>query len=75
MSDKGIIETVGDLKRRGLGVTGHCRAHGQRDVDLDQVIAKVGADWVYIGRRWPIKCAVCGGPLLITIGALKVPGG
>lgn len=57
------ISTLGDLRREGMTASGYCAAHGMRAIDLDRLIERLGADWVYVGRRWPIKCAVCGGPL------------
>jgi hypothetical protein len=30
------------------------------DIDLAALAAKVGEDWVFINRRWPVKCGRCG---------------
>jgi hypothetical protein len=32
-----------------------------------KLIARLGRDWRYVGRNWPICCAVCGSRLMITI--------
>ena len=69
-----IIQTLGDLKREGMGATGHCATHacsmaGGRAIDLDRLIDRLGADWVYVGVRWPVKCARCGEPLQVIISS------
>lgn len=66
-----VIDTLGALRREGMTATGYCDDHGARVLDLDRLIEAKGADWRYVGRRWPIKCAVCGGGLSVRLS----PGG
>lgn len=68
-----IIATLGDLKRHGYTVAGHCPMHGARPIDLDAMIARHGEGWRYVGRRWPIQCAECGADLSVTISPVYPP--
>jgi hypothetical protein len=56
-----IIETLGDLIDNHHRVGAWCPGgHGFRPIDMDVLIARLGRDWRYGGRRWPVCCAVCG---------------
>ena len=56
------IETLGDLKRNGMGLYAHCTApnvgHGSR-LDLDALIDRLGEDHVYINDRRLASMLVC----------------
>jgi hypothetical protein len=34
---------------------------------MNVLIARLGRDWRYVGRAWPVVCGVCGSRLMITI--------
>ena len=56
-----IIETLGDLLDHDMRASLWCNAclrHGE--IDVAAVAAKVGREWVFIRRRWPVMCARCG---------------
>lgn len=38
-----------------------------RSLDMNAVIVRLGRDWRYVGRGWPVCCAVCGSRLMIRI--------
>jgi hypothetical protein len=61
MSDK-FIETLGDLKRNGMGLYAHCAApnvgHGSQ-LDLEALIGRLGEDHVYIDDRRLASVLVC----------------
>ena len=70
------ICTLGDLIDNHHGVGAWCPGgHGSRPLDMAVLIARLGRDWRYVGRRWPICCAVCGSRLQVTIaGDQRGPG-
>jgi len=35
-----------------------CRHAG--DIDLERLAGRLGRDWTFINRRWPVRCARCG---------------
>jgi hypothetical protein len=62
------IETLGDLIDNNHRVGAWCPGgHGFRPIDMNVVIARLGRDWRFVGRGWPICCAVCDSRLMITI--------
>jgi hypothetical protein len=62
------IETLGDLIDNHHRVGAWCpNGHGFRPIDMDVVIARLGRGWRFVGRGWPVVCAVCGSRLMITI--------
>ena len=30
------------------------------NIDLERLANRVGRDWYFVARRWPVKCAECG---------------
>lgn len=61
MSRGVTLETLGDLIDGGHSVAGYCGdCHHGADLDLAVLAAKLGRNWVYIRKRWPIRCSVCG---------------
>ena len=60
------IETLGNLIDHGMGASLSCPTclkagrPDVRDIDLKQLAERVGRDWCFINRRWPIRCATCG---------------
>ena len=63
------IETRGDLVDAHHTVGAWCPGgHGFRPLDMNQLVARLGRDWRYVGRRWPVCCALCGSRLMVTIG-------
>jgi hypothetical protein len=55
------VDTVGkldDLDMRAFMYCRSCKRSG--DIDPPKLIERVGRDLVFIGRRWPVKCAGCG---------------
>ena len=63
-----IIETLRDLIDNHRGVGAWCPGgHGFRPIDMDVLIARLGRDWPYGGRRWPVCCAICGSRLQVII--------
>lgn len=69
-----IISTLGDLKQHGYRASGCCQAHGMREIDIDVMIGRLGENWKYTGRRWPITCRDCGGDLDIIISPIDTSG-
>lgn len=58
-----VINTPRTLIENGYEVVGYCRqCRHSSVVDLEKVAARMGWDWDYIGKRWPLKCAACGCP-------------
>lgn len=58
------ITTLGDIKRWGGDLSLYCdapRCRRQLDVTLDKLIDTFGVDTEVIGKRWPVRCRVCGG--------------
>lgn len=60
------IETLGDLRDRGMGLYANCSApnagHGSR-LDIDLLIERFGADYVYINDtriERSLVCSKCG---------------
>jgi hypothetical protein len=55
------VDTIGKLYDRCMQAFMYCRSrHRGADIDLPRLIGHVGREWVFIGRRWPVKCANCG---------------
>jgi hypothetical protein len=62
------IETLGDLIDNHHRVSAWCpHFAGFRPLDMNKLIARLGRDWRYIGRRWPVVRSECGTRLMITI--------
>lgn len=62
------IDTLGALRRDNYSVTAYCEAQDCRHssaIDLDELIDRLGADFVAIGDPQPLvakmRCAKCGG--------------
>lgn len=56
-----FLETIGNLIDGRYIVTGHCNScYHAATLDLDRLADKLGRDWVYIRKRWPIRCSACG---------------
>lgn len=55
------VDTLGKLIDVGHHLQPHCDdcGNGLR-VDMDRLAAKVGRDFYYIGRRFPLHCPLCG---------------
>ncbi len=54
------IDTLGRLmmaRMRAYGCCLDCQHFG--DIDLAALAARVGEDWVFINRHWPVKCGRC----------------
>jgi len=56
------IRTLGDLRANGMGLSAYCAAcHHHRALNLDDLIGKLGEDFVYVGsdlnRR--LRCTEC----------------
>jgi Zn finger protein HypA/HybF involved in hydrogenase expression len=62
MSDYPLtLDTIGKLIDHGFIGQGWCRSCQRGgSVNLDAVAAKVGRDWVFIQRKWPVTCPYCG---------------
>ncbi len=63
---KGTIETLGDLKAHDIGLNAHCSAPDtghSGPLDIDMLIERFGADYIFIGDRRigaACVCKVCG---------------
>jgi hypothetical protein len=58
-----IIETLGDLHARGYGMNAMCEKCRHRvDLDMQALIDKLGARFVYVGRTLDrrLACSRCG---------------
>jgi hypothetical protein len=58
-----VIETLGDPHARGYGVNTMCeRCRHRADLDLQALIDKLGAGFVYVGRTpdCRLACSRCG---------------
>jgi hypothetical protein len=53
------VNTIGILVDADYTAFLSCPSCGTRDIDLHKLAEKVGRDWNFIGRRWPVKCR-CG---------------
>lgn len=57
------IATLGDLRRHGYRLSGFCRTCGRGwPIDLDALIARLGADHSYLADALRLRCVDCGGP-------------
>ena len=60
------IDTLGKLIEHGMGAFLWCPTCSQagrvdaRDIDLKRLAERVGRDWYFVNRDWPIRCAACG---------------
>jgi len=54
-----MINTIGKLIDHGMGAFLWCDACGSRNIDLQKLAEYVGRERVFVGRRWPMKYAVC----------------
>ncbi len=55
------IDTLGKLIEHDMGAFLSCpTCHRCSDIDLGRLAERVGRDWYFINRRWPVKCATCG---------------
>ena len=55
------IDTLGKLIEHGMGAFLWCPAcQTARDIDLERLAERIGRDWCFINRRWPVRCATCG---------------
>jgi hypothetical protein len=56
-------ETLADMHARGYGVNAMCeRCRHSADLDLQALMDKLGAGFVYVGAPWiaPLACSRCG---------------
>ena len=54
------IDTLGKLIERGMGAFLWCpTCQKASNIDLERLAERVGRDWHFINRRWPVKCATC----------------
>ena len=55
------IDTIGKLIDHNMVAFMYCPACSRTaDIDLEKLAERVGRDWYFIARRWPVKCADCG---------------
>ena len=68
--------TLGQLVDYRMTAHGWCRKCKRAAViDLSALVARVGREWRYVRRRWPIKCKDCGGDLAVVLaGDTRVHG-
>lgn len=74
-----IIQTLGDLKAHQIDMWGHCiGCGGGRRLEMDELIERYGADFVYVGETAISKALVCakcgrrGGSITISHQAAAV---
>jgi hypothetical protein len=36
------------------------RCQRSANIDLEKLAERIGRDWYFIARRWPVKCVECG---------------
>jgi hypothetical protein len=56
------IKTLGDLRDHRMVLNATCNACGhRRDLNTDDLIKKLGADWVYVGSSLDkhLRCTEC----------------
>jgi hypothetical protein len=59
-----IVGSLGQLLDNHMTAHSWCRlCNVGRKINLNVMIAQLGRDWVYVGKRWPIKCRKCGSGL------------
>jgi len=55
------IDTIGNLIDHEMIAFMWCTScQRSADIDLGRLAERVGRDWYFIARRWPVKCAGCG---------------
>jgi len=53
------VRTLGDLRAHGMALNARCSACGhRRDLNTDDLIKKLGADWVFTGDALDRRCGV-----------------
>ncbi|GAB5376450.1 MAG: hypothetical protein AcusKO_29120 [Acuticoccus sp.] len=69
------IDTLGDLREHRFTLHGWCTVcRSGRQADLDALIAKLGREHVFVGRRMPLRCRVCGSREVLTQISPPTPG-
>jgi len=56
------IQTLGDLRAHRMALNARCNACGhRRDLNTDDLIKRLGADWVFIGDALDkaLRCTEC----------------
>jgi DNA-directed RNA polymerase subunit RPC12/RpoP len=56
------VKTLGDLKAHRMALNARCTACGhRRDLNTDDLIKRLGADWVFIGKALDkaLRCTEC----------------
>ena len=53
------VDTIGALIDLGMGAFLSCPAcHHCADIDLERLAERVGRNWEFINRRWPVRCGL-----------------
>jgi hypothetical protein len=55
------VDTLGKLIDHGMVAFLSCpTCQGAADIDLGKLAERVGREWCFVNRSWPIRCAACG---------------
>ena len=55
------IDTIGKLIDHEMVAFMWCPScQRSADIDIERLAERIGRDWYFIGRRWPVKCTECG---------------
>jgi hypothetical protein len=55
------LDTTGKLIDHEMMAFMYCPSCSRSaDIDLEKLAERVGRDWYFIARPWPVKCADCG---------------
>ena len=68
------LDTIGKLIDHDYEAFLWCRTcKSVGDIDLARVAEEVGRDWMFVGRRWPVRCR-CGSDEVETRIAAREKG-
>ena len=55
------LDTIGKLIDHNMLAFMYCLSCSRTsEIELEKLAERVGRDWYFIARRWPVKCADCG---------------
>ena len=55
------LDTLGKLIDNECEASVWCRTcKSVSDIDLPSLALRVGRDWMFVGKTWPVTCAQCG---------------
>ena len=69
------VDTVGKLIDAGHHLQASCEDCGGLSVNMELLAAKIGRDYAFVGRNFPLRCPLCGNRITARIGSGPLVGG